>query len=253
MKQKAGIGSLLSSAFPPKDGLNASDPSTPVGFSPTTLLESLVPGYGIIHRYLLLSFGFDVTILVSFCVALWLSARILRSVWTVLYAAIASSYMAEITVSSTDEIYAHLIAFLAHQYKVRSSRHLMAETPSKSAWELDNEESETPETTVDADGNIKWLNFSNQEAKSQPRFTPAVGSHNFWHNGTYFQLKRKEVSIFNDTSAGGSTFKDKELLTLSCLGRSTEPVSFFFSSLYIFVIWKIEFTRLNSSSSNLPK
>lgn len=100
----------------------------------------------------------------------------------------------------------------------------MAETPSKSAWELDSEDTETPETTVDADGNIKWLNFSNQEAKSQPRFTPAIGSHNFWHKGTYFQLKRKEVAMFDELSGGAAAFKDKEVLTLSCFGRSTEPI-----------------------------
>ena len=132
--------------------------------------------------------------------------------------------MAEISVSSTDEIHSHLITFLAHQNRVKSTRRLMAETPSKSAWELDSEETETPETTVDSEGNIKWLNFSNQEAKSQPRFTPAIGSHNFWHRGTYFQLRRKEVAMFDERSGGGAAFKDKEVLTLSCFGRSTEPI-----------------------------
>ena len=99
----------------------------------------------------------------------------------------------------------------------------MAETPSKSAWELDSEDKETQETAIDAAGNIKWLNFSNQEAKSQPRFTPALGSHNFWHKGNYFQLKRREVTIFDEMNGGG-TLKDKEVLTLSCFGRSTEPI-----------------------------
>ena len=132
--------------------------------------------------------------------------------------------MAEVSVSSTDEIHAHVISFLAHQYKVKSSRRLMAETPSKSAWELDSEDTETPETTVDADGKIKWLNFSNQEAKSQPRFTPAIGSHNFWFNGTFFQLRRKEVSFFDELGGGATAFKDKEVLTLSCFGRSTDPI-----------------------------
>lgn len=132
--------------------------------------------------------------------------------------------MAEITVSSTDEIHGHLIQFLAHQYNVKGSRRLMAETPAKTAWELDSEETETLETSVDAEGNIKWLNFSNQDAKTQPRFTPAIGSHNFWHNGTYFQLRRKEVAMFDELGGGAAAFKDKELLTLSCFGRSTEPI-----------------------------
>jgi len=223
-RQKIGIGSILDSAFPPRNAGNNSSSDPVAGLSPTTLLETFVPGYGPIHKFLLLTFGFDVTVLVSLGVVAFLGARIFRSVWGVIYTLVANNYMAEITVSSTDEIHGHLIAFLANQYKINSSRRLMAETPSKSAWELDSEDTETPESSVDAEGNIKWLNFSNQEAKSQPRFTPAIGSHNFWHKGTYFQLRRKEVAMFDELGGGATAFKDKELLTLSCFGRSTEPI-----------------------------
>lgn len=226
MKQKLALNSFLESAFPPRAGANITDSSSdPIsGFSPTTLLETFVPGYGPIHKFLLFTFGFDVTILVSLGVVCWLGSRIFRSVWTILSALVSSYYQAEITISSTDEIHGHIISFLAHQYKIRSSRRLMAETPSKSAWELDSEDSETIETPLDADGNIKWLNFSNQEAKSQPRFTPAIGSHSFWHKGTFFQLKRREVAMFDELGGGAAAFKDKEILTLSCFGRSTEPI-----------------------------
>jgi chaperone BCS1 len=225
MARKMGISSILESAFPARDGVNVSDTS-PTGISPTTLLETFVPGYAPIHKFLLYSFGFDVTVLVSLGVCLWLSARISRSIYAVLSSIISNNYMSEITVSSTDEIHGHLIQFLAHQYKVKSARRLMAETPSKSAWELDSEdvEREATETTVDAEGNTKWLNFSNQEAKSEPRFTPAIGSHNFWHKGTYFQLRRKEVAMFDELGGGAAAFKDKEILTLSCFGWSTKPI-----------------------------
>jgi len=56
---------------------------------------------------------------------------------------------------------------------------------------------------------IKWLNISNQEAKSQPRFTPAIGSHNFWHKGTNFQLRRKEVAMFHELGGGPLRLKTK--------------------------------------------
>ncbi len=217
------LNNILESAFPARTGLNGSDDSATT-ISPTTLLETFVPGYGPIHKFLLYSFGFDVTVLVSLGVVCWLGARIGKSAWAVVYTIVSSTLTAEITVSSADEIHSHLISFLANQYKISSSRRLMAETPSTSAWELDSEDTETTETTVDAEGNIKWLNFSNQEAKSQPRFTPAIGAHNFWHNGTYFQLRRKEVSMFDELGGGAAAFKDKELLTLSCFGRSTEPI-----------------------------
>ncbi|KAI9047384.1 hypothetical protein LZ554_008830 [Drepanopeziza brunnea f. sp. 'monogermtubi'] len=216
------LNTILSSAFS-QTGDNSTGDSIPA-FSPTTILETFVPGYGPIHKFLLYSFGFDVTILVSLGLALFFLARIFRSLWTAFYSVVSANYMSEITVSSTDEIHSHLIAFLAHQYKVSSSRRLMAETPSQSAWELDSEDTEKEESNFDADGNIKWLNFSNQEAKSQPRFTPALGSHNFWFQGSYFQLRRKEVAMFDEMGGGAGTFKDKEVLTLTCYGRSTEPI-----------------------------
>jgi chaperone BCS1 len=226
MKSKMVFHSILDNAFPQQMGGNQTGtPNAPLAsISPTTLLETFIPGYGPIHKLIFSTFGFDVTVLVSLGAVLWLGARIGRSVWTVIWALISNNWMAEVSVSSTDEIHGHLIQFLAHQYKIKPSRRLMAETPSKSAWVLDSEDTETPETTVDAEGNIKWLNFSNQEAKSQPRFTPAIGSHNFWHNGTYFQLRRKEVSMFDELGGGAAAFKDKEILTLSCFGRSTEPI-----------------------------
>src|ERR1700712_3804364 len=147
MKQKLALNSFLESAFPPRAGANITDSSSdPIsGFSPTTLLETFVPGYGPIHKFLLFTFGFDVTILVSLGVVCWLGSRIFRSVWTILSALVSSYYQAEITISSSAESHGNIISFLAHQYKIRSSRRLMAETPSKSAWELDSEDSETIE------------------------------------------------------------------------------------------------------------
>ncbi|KAK2624010.1 hypothetical protein QTJ16_006644 [Diplocarpon rosae] len=217
------FNTILRSAFPARLSNNTTSDS--IAFSPTSLLETFVPGYGPIHKFLLFNFGLDVTVLVSLGFGLLISARLIRSAWAVLYAAVSANYMSEITVSSTDELHGHLIAFLAHQYNIASSRRLMAETPSKSAWELDSEYTDAASASPrDADGNIKWLNFSNQEAKSQPRFTPAIGSHNFWHRGTYFLLKRREVAMFDELGGGAAAFKDKEVLTLSCFGRSTDPI-----------------------------
>jgi chaperone BCS1 len=224
--KSVAVDSILSAAFPQQRRGNSSDPTDAplANLSPITILETIIPGYGPIHKFLLYSLGFDVTVLVSLGALLWLGARIGRSVRTVMWSLISTNWMADVSISSTDEIHGHIIQFLAHQYKVNSSRRLMAETCSKSAWEVDGEETDSLDSPLDAEGNIKWLNFANQDAKSIPRFTPAIGSHGFWHNGTYFQLRRKEVSIFDDLGGRGSSFKDKEVLTLSCFGRSTEPI-----------------------------
>lgn len=223
MRQKS-LSSIIETAFPPQ--LNGSEASgSPASISPTALLEAFIPGYGPIHKFLLYTFGFDVTILVSLGAVLWLVHRIGRSAWTVTKSLVVSNWTSEISVSSTDEIHTHLSRFLAFLHQTQGSRRLQVETQTKSAWELDAEVTENLETTLDADGKIKWLNFSNQETKSQPRFTPAVGSHNFWYKGTYFQLKRREHTLFDDVGSGGATtITDRETMTLSCFGRSTEPI-----------------------------
>jgi chaperone BCS1 len=215
MGQKMVLNSFLESAFYNAENVSSSDPAP--GLPLTTLLETFVPGYGPIHKFLLFAFGFDVTIFVSLGVFLWFGARIFRSVWTVARGLVYNNCMSEITIDRQDGIYDHIMTFLAYQYKFKYSRKLIAETVSKTAWELDSEDIETKEVKR-GEGKMELLNFANQEAKSKPRFTPAIGSHNFWYN-RYFQLRRKEVTLYDEYSV-----KDKELLTLSCFGRSAEPI-----------------------------
>ncbi|KAH8800860.1 BCS1 N terminal-domain-containing protein [Xylogone sp. PMI_703] len=202
--------------------LNETDLTPPGASLPTTLLETFIPGYNIIHKFVLDTFGFDVTVLVSFGAFLWVVARLSRSLWKLASSFVQENYMSEITISSTDEIYSHIILFLANRSKL--SRRLMATTPAVTPWELETAESELHEPTMDAEGNIKWLNFSNQEAQSQPRLTPAIGSHSFWHKGSYVLVRRQEVTMLDNLASGSGLFKDKELLTLSCFGRSPEPI-----------------------------
>jgi chaperone BCS1 len=215
--EQTPLSSIIGTAFPPQ-GNGSESAGGSISISPTPLLEAFIPGYGQIHKFLLYSLGFDVTIFVSLGAILWAGARICRSVWTVFTRLVAANWMAEISVTSSDEIYTQLLHFLAHQYNIGGSRNLMVETLRRSAWELDSDMTDNADSTVDAEGNIIWLNFSNQEAKLQPRFTPAIGSHSFWHNGTFFQLRRKEVTVFDEIGGSGSamTLKDKEVLVLFC-------------------------------------
>jgi len=135
-------------------------------------------------------------------------------VWAVISYLVYVNCISEITINKADRIYSHLMAFLLDQDKFKSSRKLIAETVSKSTWELDRENIKTKELRVDVvvEGDIKWLNFARQEAKSKPRFIPAIRSYSFWYSGTYFQLKRKEVAMFDELSSRAATFKDKEIL-----------------------------------------
>ena len=66
--QKMVLNSLLESAFYNIGNTLLSDPA--LGLSLITLLETFVPGYSPIYKFLLFAFGFNVTILVSLGVIL---------------------------------------------------------------------------------------------------------------------------------------------------------------------------------------
>jgi chaperone BCS1 len=215
------ISSFLEAAFPSRDGGNYSDtsPTGLAGFSPTTLLETFVLGYGPIHKFILHSFSFDITILVSLGACLWLSVRTYQYIYDKVDNLISDYCMSKVTVESEDDIYDHLIIFLALQYKIRSCRKRTARTLR--TWEVEEEAKRAgTETTVVVEENDKWLNFSDQIMKAEPRFTPAGGTHDFWYRGTYFQVKSQQEKI---TSSWGRV-TEQGSLTLTCFGRNTEPI-----------------------------
>lgn len=190
-----------------------------------TLLGSrnpLVQMFMVLHQMVGSRIGIDPTMILTLAGFAWAVNKIWRQFFMVIYRFIAEYLMASIHVSSGDEIYLHIIKFLASQPKLVNSRSLTAETLSKTAWE-EEDEADVLATRISPDGEGVYLNFSNQEAKMPPRFVPALGVHGFWFQGNYFRLHRKQESFLED-SGSGQTFKDKENLVISCLGRSPEPI-----------------------------
>ncbi|KAG8158929.1 hypothetical protein KVR01_011372 [Diaporthe batatas] len=191
-----------------------------------TLLGSrnpLVQLFMVLHQMVGSRIGIDPTMILTLVGFAWAANRIWRQFFMVIYRFIAEYLMASIHVSSGDEIYLHMIKWLASQPRLVNSRSLTAETLSKTAWE-EEDEADVLATRISPDGEGVYLNFSNQEAKMPPRFVPALGVHGFWFEGNYFRLHRKQEHFFEDSGVGGQTFKDKENLVISCLGRSPEPI-----------------------------
>jgi mitochondrial chaperone BCS1 len=190
-----------------------------------TLLGSrnpLVQLFMVLHQVVGSRVGIDPTMILTLVGFAWAASRIWRQFFMAIYRFICEYLMASIHVSSGDEIYLHMIKWLASQPNLVNSRSLTAETLSKTAWE-EEDEADVLATRISPDGEGVYLNFSNQEAKMPPRFVPALGVHGFWFEGSYFRLHRKQESFLED-SGSGQTFKDKENLVISCLGRSPEPI-----------------------------
>ncbi|KAL2162726.1 hypothetical protein VTH06DRAFT_6562 [Thermothelomyces fergusii] len=171
--------------------------------------------------------GIDPTHILTVAGLFWAANKLVMQLYAAVYGLARRHFTASIEISNSDDIYFHMMKWLASQPEMVNSRFLTAETASKGAWE-DKDESELASSlpSPSAAGPGAFLNFSSQEAQAPPRFTPALGMHSFWFRGRYFQLQRKQEPLF-DPSAGAHgmpPFKDKESLVLSCFGRSPEPI-----------------------------
>ncbi|KAJ9142563.1 BCS1 N terminal-domain-containing protein [Coniochaeta hoffmannii] len=184
----------------------------------------LLQVFMLVHNVLGARLGFDPTTALTFLGFLWAVNRIWRQLYTALYSFVNTYLTANIHISSSDEMYLHMMKFLAGQPSMFNSRSLTAETTSKTAWESEDE-ADVVATRISPDGSGVYLNFSNQEAKAPPRFIPALGTHGFWHEGRYYRLHRKQESLYDEGGSGQMPqFKDKERLVISTLGRSPEPI-----------------------------
>ncbi|KAI1165217.1 P-loop containing nucleoside triphosphate hydrolase protein [Nemania serpens] len=202
----------------------AASNASPSDSMPVNMVESILPliglrGFAPVYQFVGRWLGWDPTSLLTVIGFIWAANKVFRQIYHFFYGVFMEYLMSTIHISSTDDIYLHLMAWLSKQPKMVNSRALMAETMSKTAWEDEDE------STVARDNSGLYLNFSNQEARATPQFIPAVGLHNFWWKGQYFRLHRKKESVFDDGSNNGfGTFKDKEDLMISCLWRSPEPI-----------------------------
>ena len=69
----------------------------------------------------------------------------------------------------------------------------------------------------------KLLNFANWELKRPPTFQPFFGKHRFQHNGRWFEFKREQRELLNG-GYGRGLIRDEEIISLTCIGRSTQPL-----------------------------
>lgn len=149
-------------------GKNASDAGQMPGdlkvvetLLPLLGLRALVPVYSFVGN----SLGLDVTWILTFFGLLWALNKLGRQVYHTIYGFVTENLMSNIHISSTDDIYFHLMIWLAQQPRLTNSRSLTAETVSKTAWEDEDA------TNVSRDQTGNYLNFSNQEARAVSFFS----------------------------------------------------------------------------------
>lgn len=189
------------------------------GSIPANILDAFIPGYPVISSFVQDIFGFDISIVVSVSLLIFGLFTSLRFVWHHAYGYFKEYFTSFICIESDDDIFDHVMEWLAEQKISKKSRTLMAKTGRESAWDsLPGEE-----INVMADAG-QLLNFSNWDAKVPPTFQPYFGTHRFWHNGRYFEFSRSKQEVMGQSWGGGSLVREDEYIKLTCIGRSTQPI-----------------------------
>ena len=198
--------------------LAADNSTTNISQLPANILEAFIPGYSVISKFLLDVLGFDITLAVSVCFVIFALATSLKFVGKHAYELFEEYCMSYIRIDSDDDIYDHIMEWLASQNVSKNSRKLMAKDGRENAWDQSNADDDVP--ALDP-GNL--LNFNNWDAKVPPRFQPSFGSHRFFYRGNLFQFKRENKQVMT-AGWGGHVVRDDENVTLTCVGRSTQPI-----------------------------
>ena len=201
----------LKRTHPPTD-----NSTTSVTQLPANILEAFIPGYSLLSKFLLDSLGFDITLLVSVCFLIFGLATSLKFAWKHTSEQFSQYFMSYIRIDSDDDIYDYVMEWIRVQDVSKNSRKLMAKTGRETAWNLFDADVGVPELDPK-----KLVNFSNWDAKAPPRFQPSFGNHRFFHKRRFFQLKRENKQVLRD---GGNAVRNEESITLTCVGRSTQPI-----------------------------
>jgi chaperone BCS1 len=176
--------------------------------APVNLLETFIPGYGAVHKFILHAFGFDVTYIVFFGAIVLLVIRVLWRYFT-----------STISFDNDDPLYHAFMRFSA-QLSVQS-QHLIARTPKRSAWNVKAGEMNTKKILLN--GTPTSVHDFSGLGLASPLYMPAGGNYFLQFKDIRFQLRVKETAIRRMPSAEAPS-SNKVIITLLCMGRSTKPL-----------------------------
>ncbi|KAL7266137.1 hypothetical protein RUND412_011328 [Rhizina undulata] len=119
--------------------------------------------------------------------------------------------MSTAEIRSNDEMYNHIMCWVATQEFARTSRYFVAATKYASL-------SSQSDVEEDLDDDPESMNGYYQLLKRAPlQYTPAPGTHWFWWEGRFFVFEREEEET-------KELWERSEVVSISCFGRSPEPL-----------------------------
>ncbi|KAF2703050.1 BCS1-like ATPase-like protein [Pleomassaria siparia CBS 279.74] len=186
---------------------------------PSAFLEALIPGYGIFSQIIFRVFGFDVGLIVPGCLLVFGLSKGAQFFYQKGYNLFSSYFMCNIQIEDDDGLFSQIIEWIAEQRMTKVSRDLKAVTTWAFAHDESNEDADASDDDVLDESGI--FNFEKWASNIPPRYEPNFGSDRFWYDGRMFffsrtRRERQARSIWRQS--------EEQVLTISCVGRSTEPI-----------------------------
>lgn len=211
----------LSRAFP-AGGIDATNGTEPLDIAhlPNSILEVLIPGYGLFSKYISSTLGIDISIFVSVALILLAATKGGTYLFEKAEALFRSVFMSSVYIDEHDDLFDMVMAWLAEHQGSVSRRSVRAKTQKGSQAEgmLEN-------SSRDALDDKGMFDYNKWSAATPPRFEPYYGRHMLWHNGRLFVFRRSPKPSQNQRlQLSWGNNQDDDLIQLDCIGRSTEPI-----------------------------
>ena len=179
---------------------------------PLTFLEFFLPGFGAVQQFFSY-FGLDVTALVSIGV---LVLAMIKATQYFFYRVFLHYFASSVSIDSGDELYFMMMGWLAEQEMIKRCRSLHAVTlpdPATAGIGEDHTYGQGDENSQETG----WTLFCRRRLPL--RYEPSFGEHFLWHAGRPLRFDRS-----TRRSGWGSTQDEAEILTITCIGRSTRAI-----------------------------
>ena len=189
--------------------------STPVNNTAVTttqlpnILDAFIPGYTFFCKLTRDTFGFDLSNIAFVFLVVFASATSVRYLVNSVCWPIVCFFTTAVTVDSNDFIHDCLLAWAAQHPTLRGARSLHVHSLVDDGADEGPIANGLPSTGQDGVPSV---------VKAFPQYEIYKGAHWFWHNGHYFRLAREDQQV------SGITVQNREKLTLTVLGRSTQPI-----------------------------
>ncbi|KAF7186217.1 putative mitochondrial chaperone BCS1-B [Pseudocercospora fuligena] len=185
---------------------------------PPNILESLIPGYGLISRYIAATFGIDISIFVSIGIVLLALSKGGQYLFSALEKWFRNLFMSSVYIDEHDDLFDMVMGWLAEDQRTGSRRSLRAKTQKGS--KADDAFDDAPGDALDENGMFDYTKWS---ARLPPRYEPYYGRNYLLHQGRLFFFKRSVKQGGQRVQVTWSNAED-DLLQIDCIGRSSEPI-----------------------------